>query len=339
MSLLVLLLLLSGANAFFSQRSRATLHFDDENVDGKLILTPYIKAGQIEKARKLAEVPSLIGDVISYSGYLTVDVEACDSNMFFWFFPAARDWEKAPVSVWLQGGPGASSLYGLFDENGPFELTPENELRLRNFSWNRVTSIAYIDNPVGTGFSYSQLQCYSKNQTHVGQNLLSAVKQILQLFPEIASNPFFVTGESYAGKYVPALGYAIHKDNENSVTKINLQGLAIGNGLVDPANQLHYSDYLYQLGLIDSNGKNVFSKMENNCRSYIAAAEWRNAYHCFDSLLNGDKTTGKTYFYNVTGFEFYFNFLYRKQPPEGQIEVLLQNRNVCTRPFQRYYDD
>ncbi|KAL0274805.1 UNVERIFIED_CONTAM: hypothetical protein PYX00_002843 [Menopon gallinae] len=324
MSLLVLLLITLGANAFHAQRRGETLYFNDRNAGEKLILTPYIKSGQIDTARKLAQVPPLVGSVQSYSGFLTVDDESCDSNMFFWFFPASRKWNTAPVAVWLQGGPGASSLYGLFDENGPYGLTAKNEPMLRNYSWHEAASVVYIDNPVGTGFSYSKLECYSQNQTHVGRNLLSAVKQIMALFPEIKSNPFFVTGESYAGKYVPALSYAIHKDNQISQTKINLQGLAIGNGLVDPGNQLHYSDYLYQLGLIDSRGKGVFAATESKCRKFIAADQWTDAYHCFDSLLNGDKTTGKTYFYNVTGFEFYFNYLHNEQPPEGNIDELLK---------------
>jgi vitellogenic carboxypeptidase-like protein len=71
------------------------------------------------------------------------------------------------------------------------------------------------------------------------------------MFPELQSNDFFVSGESYAGKYIPAISYAIHQRNPTASVKINLQGILIGNGLSDPINQFNYGDFLYQLGLID----------------------------------------------------------------------------------------
>jgi vitellogenic carboxypeptidase-like protein len=54
--------------------------------------------------------------------------------------------------LWLQGGPGGSSLYGLFVENGPFSVTPDLKLVKRPTSWALSHNIIYIDNPVGTGF-------------------------------------------------------------------------------------------------------------------------------------------------------------------------------------------
>lgn len=80
----------------------------DEDVDsaGPLFLSRYIESGQIALGRKLASVlqPDLLRKGIkSYSGYLTVD-KAYDSNLFFWYFPAKKNQEKAPVLLWLQGG-------------------------------------------------------------------------------------------------------------------------------------------------------------------------------------------------------------------------------------------
>ena len=63
-------------------------------------------------------------DIVSYSGFMTVN-KAFNSNLFFWYFPAAFKPEKAPLLLWLQGGPGGSSLFGLFVENGPFSVTQE----------------------------------------------------------------------------------------------------------------------------------------------------------------------------------------------------------------------
>jgi len=59
--------------------------------------------------------------------------------------------EKAPVVLWLQGGPGAPSLFGLFVENGPFIIDKNQDIHLRSTSWSLTHSVLYIDNPVGAG--------------------------------------------------------------------------------------------------------------------------------------------------------------------------------------------
>ncbi|RWS21946.1 venom serine carboxypeptidase-like isoform X2, partial [Leptotrombidium deliense] len=95
-----------------------------------LFLTPLIESGQIEKAKKLSKVSEKrFGcNTESYSGYFTVN-KAYNSNLFFWFFKAKDS--KAPIILWLQGGPGASSMYGLFMENGPFEITEKMKIKCR----------------------------------------------------------------------------------------------------------------------------------------------------------------------------------------------------------------
>ena len=59
--------------------------------------------------------------------------------------------ETAPVVVWLQGGPGGSSLFGLFAEHGPFTVDEKLHIVPRNISWTDTMNMIYIDNPVGTG--------------------------------------------------------------------------------------------------------------------------------------------------------------------------------------------
>jgi len=224
--------------------------------DGGLLLTPLIRAGRIDEARAECNVtPLMQGAGESYSGYLTVD-EAHGSNMFFWFFPAASGKADAPVLLWLQGGPGASSLFGLFELHGPFSVCKcagaGGVLESRAHAWTATHSVIYVDNPVGTGFSYTGDDAgFSTNQTAVARNMYAALVQFFELFPEYRHNDFYVTGESFAGHYVPAVSYVIHQNNLAAQVKINLKGLAIGNGLVDPLNQLFYGEYLYQLGLVD----------------------------------------------------------------------------------------
>lgn len=289
-------------------------HYDDGGDPGQpLYLTPYIENGKLEDGRNLSQVnidgfPSVKG----YSGYLTVD-KPHKSNMFFWYFPSETMPERSPVVVWLQGGPGASSLFGLFAENGPFAVDSKGHLSKRKYSWTRNHHMIYIDNPVGTGFSFTDSESgYSKNEKDVGKNLYEAIRQFFTLFPDLQKLDFWVTGESYGGKYVPALAYRIHQENSKSPKlHINMKGVAIGNGLSDPIHQLKYSDYLYQLGLIDINGRDQIHELEKKGTDCIKEHNMDCAFDVFDALINMDQTSSSV-FYNLTGFTNYFNYLHPK---------------------------
>lgn len=109
--------------------------------------------------------------------------------------------QTAPVVLWLQGGPGGSSLFGLFVEHGPYLVTKDITAELRPFSWARRFSMLYVDNPVGTGFSFTgREEGYARNQSDVARDLFEALQQFFTLFHEYSGNDFYVTGESYAGK-------------------------------------------------------------------------------------------------------------------------------------------
>ena len=173
-----------------------------------------------------------------------------NSNMFFWFFPAQNGNPASPLLLWLQGGPGATSLFGLFNEHGPIQVNDDGTLSERTISWNGNYSLLYIDNPVGTGYSFtSKDDGYARSQDDVARDLYSALSQFFQIYTDYASSPFYVTGESYAGKYVPTISYKIHQENQNPQRKvtINLTGLAMGNGWTDPYRQYTYGPLLYQV--------------------------------------------------------------------------------------------
>lgn len=301
----------------------------NEDPGEALILTPFLEQGNIATARKLAEVPQeLFLGIKSYSGYFTVD-KKFNSNSFFWFIPAtATDYRDSPVLLWLQGGPGAASIYGSFNENGPFEMIDEKNIRLRtNTSWTASQSVLYIDNPVGTGFSFTD-GGWCKSQEEIGEHLYSALLQFFQLFEELQNNDFYVTGESYAGKYVPAVSYTIYKKNQAADLKINLKGLAIGNGLSDPINQLNYGDYLYQNGLIDSNGREIMKDLAKRVADLIKDKNYEEAFEVYDSMLNGDLTKYPTAFKNATGFDYYYNYLKAKGSIDDSYSVFIQQCDI-----------
>jgi carboxypeptidase D len=88
----------------------------------------------------------------------TIEGRPYDIHTFFWFFEARKDPHKAPLSLWLQGGPGAPSTPGAVGENGPCLVTPDSRDTVLNpWSWNNEVNMLYIDQPVQTGFSYDRL--------------------------------------------------------------------------------------------------------------------------------------------------------------------------------------
>jgi carboxypeptidase D len=91
----------------------------------------------------------------SYAGILPISDNASDPNqLYFWFFPSQNVKAKDEIVIWLNGGPGCSSLNGLFQENGPFLWQSGTYLPQPNpFSWTNLTNVVYVDQPIGTGFS------------------------------------------------------------------------------------------------------------------------------------------------------------------------------------------
>ncbi|XP_062847729.1 probable serine carboxypeptidase CPVL [Trichomycterus rosablanca] len=328
LSRLALLLLLSvflvsvwsrGCSSFFCRKSLRVSEWDGPEPGAPLFLSPYLEQGRIEEARKLSVVDPLPGaNVKSYSGYLTVN-KSYNSNLFFWFFPAQVKPESAPVLLWLQGGPGGTSMFGLFVEHGPYFVHRNLTLGYREFPWTSRYSVLYVDNPVGTGWSFTDDdRGYARNQDDVGRDLYSALVQFFQIFSEFQSNDFYATGESYAGKYVPAIGYYIHKNNPSAQVKINFKGVAIGDGLCDPELMLGgYSGFLYETGLVDELQQQYVKQQTDAAVKLIQQQKFIQAFKVFDSLLNGDLDPYPSFFQNATGCTNYFNYM-QCQEPEDQ---------------------
>lgn len=283
------------------------------NVGKPLYLTPYIEAGRLKEGQQASVVPPLLDNIVSYSGYFTVNKNA-GSNIFFWFFPCEQDPVNAPLALWLQGGPGASSIFAIFEENGPFRLLGNLKIGRKSHYWTQKMNVIYIDQPVGTGYSYTEKDSgYPNNEDEVARDLVETLKQFFQIFPEYRKNSFFITGESYAGKYIPALGYATHQYNIKSEIKINLKGVAIGNGWVDPLNMIDYANLLYGLSFIDLKTKNEFQEIENNIKTMIKNKKYMEAFWALDKYFDGDLTPYPTLIHNVTGITNYYNFIHALQ--------------------------
>ncbi|RWS18513.1 carboxypeptidase: vitellogenic-like precursor, partial [Leptotrombidium deliense] len=140
-----------------------------------LFLTPFIESGEYSTAKQLSKVKSKQFNcgTESYAGYLTVN-KSYNSNLFFWFFPSKT--ANAPVVLWLDGGPGTSSMYGLFLLSGPFVVNDNLKVKCRKYSWTKAFSVLYIDQPVGSGFSFTENERgFSKDISESTDNLYIAL--------------------------------------------------------------------------------------------------------------------------------------------------------------------
>ena len=139
-----------------------------------------------------------VDKVKQYSGYLDDDED--DKHLFYWFFESRNDPENDPVVLWLNGGPGCSSLTGLFMELGPSSINKKVELVHNPSSWNSNASVIFLDQPVNVGYSYSGSSV--SNTVAAGKDVYALLTLFFKQFPEYAKQPFHISGESYAGHYV-----------------------------------------------------------------------------------------------------------------------------------------
>lgn len=248
-----------------------------------LFLTPYVERGDIHEGQKAARNPNFFGDKESYSGYLTVN-KTTNANLFFWYFKSETAPQDAPVILWLQGGPGASSLVGAFLENGPYKFN--SKVEQRKYYWSQRFHVIYIDNPVGTGYSFTDGGGYAVDESEIGITLYDSLTQFFMLFPELRRNDFYVAGESYAGKYVPALAFHIYKNNQNATNYIKLRGIALGNPIIDPMSQIDNGDLYYQLGILDDKGLRKYKIVVEEARKYIMSRSWKKASDMYLKLFD-----------------------------------------------------
>jgi len=176
--------------------------------------------------------------VKQYSGYFKIPGTE-NTEYFFWLFESRGQPESDPLVMWLTGGPGCSSQLALLAENGPCTVNKQGTDTIRNpHSWNTKANVMWVDQPAGTGFSTGLPTMH--NEAQVGDNMYKFLQALLTSseLSKFAKNAFFVFGESYAGHYVPAVTHRIWQGiKAKEGVAINLKGLGVGNGLVDPAEQ------------------------------------------------------------------------------------------------------
>ena len=127
----------------------------------------------------------------SYTGYL--DVEAGTKALFHWYHEAVDDAASKPLVLWLNGGPGCSSLGGMFTELGPYVLDADGAITLNPYSWNTVANVLFIEQPAGVGFSYPNATI---DDVTTASDTYEALVAFFAAHPELEGRDFYVAGES-----------------------------------------------------------------------------------------------------------------------------------------------
>ncbi|XP_066365960.1 serine carboxypeptidase-like 26 [Miscanthus floridulus] len=173
-----------------------------------------------------------------FSGYVTVN-ERNGRALFYWFFEAQTTPEEKPLLLWLNGGPGCSSIgYGAASELGPLRVVGRGAaLEFNEYAWNKEANLLFLESPVGVGFSYTNTSSDldKLNDDFVAEDAYSFLVNWLERFPGYRDREFYIAGESYAGHYVPQLAELVYDRNKDKKGKtyINLKGFIVGNPITN----------------------------------------------------------------------------------------------------------
>ncbi|XP_020685834.1 serine carboxypeptidase-like 18 [Dendrobium catenatum] len=217
----------------------------------------------IESANVVSHLPGFEGKLPFYleTGYVTID-EVSGAQMFYYFIESEKTPKEDPLLLWLTGGPGCSSLTALTTEVGPllFESTPYNasEQTLPTFvsnpySWTKLSSIIFVDCPVGTGFSFSpNSENYFSDDLLFSDEVYRFIRKWFMDHPHFLSNPFYVAGDSYGGKIIPVVAEKIADGNDAGQQPIlNLKGYIAGNPVTDDEDEYRMAvAYGFGVGMI-----------------------------------------------------------------------------------------
>lgn len=198
-----------------------------------------------------------------------------NTHYFFWRFSdsGARGAAANRTIFWLNGGPGCSSMDGALMEAGPFRINLKKEVVYNNGSWHKAANMIFVDQPAGTGYSYSN-NAFDVELYQVKTDFLVFLLKYFEIFPEDMNKEIFLAGESYAGQYIPYIAQGIMEYNKNPVheSKINLKGLLIGNGWISPNEQsLSYLPYSVAAGIISPSNPNwsLLLAQQEKCQNVL----------------------------------------------------------------------
>ncbi|KAK8473191.1 hypothetical protein PHAVU_001G073200 [Phaseolus vulgaris] len=230
-----------------------------------------------------------------FAGYVDVDLKH-GRSLFYYFVEAEKDPDKKPLTLWLNGGPGCSSIGGgAFTELGPFYPNGDGRgLRRNSMSWNKASNLIFVESPAGVGWSYSNTTSdYNSGDVSTANDMYLFLLKWYEKFPSYRTRELFLTGESYAGHYVPQLTNVLLDHNAGSTGfKFNIKGVAIGNPLLrlDRDTPATY-EYFWSHGMIsDEIGLAIMNDCDFDDYSY--ASPHNVSHSCNNAIYEANLIVG-----------------------------------------------
>ncbi|KFK27798.1 hypothetical protein AALP_AA8G430800 [Arabis alpina] len=237
------------------------------------------------------------------TGYIGVGEEE-ELQLFYYFIKSENNPQEDPLLIWMTGGPGCSSVNGFLYEIGPLTIKIEAydgnipSLVPTTYSWTKLANILFLDQPVGSGFSYKRTPITDKSSdTLEVVRVHEFLRKWLDKHPEFFSNPFYVAGDSYSGKIVPALVQKISEENYRCCKPpINLQGYVLGNPVTNIVEELNNRiPYAHGMALISDE---LYEAMKKICKGNYVFGASRNT-ECLKLIEKFHKCTDNIHVYNI----------------------------------------
>ena len=251
-----------------------------------------------------------------YSGYLNITEI---KKLHYIYLESENDSDK--LFIWFNGGPFCSSLNGWSKGHGPFVIEG-NKLVKNPYSWNKLANMLYIESPAGAGFSI--LNSYIESELSMDDDIaahdnLIALIDFFNKFPSLRDKDLYISGESYAGIYIPMLAYEILHYNDKCTDekdKIKLKGIMIGNAYTDKEYEEYFSiiDYAFSHGLLSYENRIDFlnycinKKEIENCKIVISKFYklliQLNLYDYLGDVENKTLNYGQNFYFNYVRWGF-----------------------------------
>jgi serine carboxypeptidase 1 len=251
-----------------------------------------------------------------FYGYIPQNV-AYNSNFFYAIRgnSNATFRQNAPLVLFLQGGPGATSLFSDYLETGPEKLILSSTapggfaLVEREHAWTNHANMLYVDNPIGTGFSYTDdPRGFSTDDNQIANNLVDFLTKFVAIHTEYATSPFWVFCESYGGKMTAYFGAALAEAIAKGSISVNFKGVALGDGWVDPVDCMYsYAPYLTTFSQINPAQAKEITQMASYAQNALeqgngtqATNWWGNQQDYISLVTDNLNWYNSLYYYDYT---------------------------------------
>ncbi|XVF05280.1 hypothetical protein REPUB_Repub05bG0158200 [Reevesia pubescens] len=262
-------------------------------------------------------------------GYVEVRPKA---HLFWWLYKSPYRVEQPskpwPIILWLQGGPGASGVgIGNFEEIGPLDTN----LKPRNSTWLKKADLLFVDNPVGTGYSFVEdTELLVKTDDEAATDLTTLLMQLFNTNANLQKSPVYIVAESYGGKFAVTTGLSILKAIEAGNLKLKLGGVALGNSWISPEDFVFsWGPLLKDVSRLDNNGLEKSNSLAEKISQQLKDGQYTEATNTWSQLESVIEA-------NSNGVDFYNFLLDSGMGPVALTASVFSNGIFAVNRYSRY---